>query len=128
MKNDDYLGISLTERAEATLKELQKVTCLSGFVFHDGGQHLYYVKVKKVLGRAGVTNFRFHDLRHSFARYLRQRGVDLHTIATLVGHKDLRMTKRYAHLNVESLRNAVAQLDRATKVLQSEGLIDVQAL
>ncbi|MBE0427671.1 MAG: tyrosine-type recombinase/integrase [Nitrospirae bacterium] len=64
----------------------------------------------KALQQAKISNFRFHDLRHTYASYLRQRGVDLHTIAVLLGHKDLRMAKRYAHLNVDCLKEAVAKL------------------
>ncbi|HWR59358.1 MAG TPA: site-specific integrase [Thermodesulfovibrionales bacterium] len=114
MKNSDYIGIPLTDRVFDTLKELQKVKCLSGHVLHDDGAPLYYVKIQRAFRRAlksaGIENFRFHDLRHCFCSYLRQNGVDLHTIAILAGHRDLRMTKRYAHLNVDSLRDAVKVL------------------
>lgn len=114
MKNSDYIGIPLTDRVFDTLKELQRVKCLSGHVLHDNGAPLYSVKIqrafRKVLKVAGIENFRFHDLRHCFCSYLRQNGVDLHTIAVLAGHRDLRMTKRYAHLNVDSLRDAVKVL------------------
>ena len=122
MKNADYIGMPLTERVAQTLKELQKVKSLSGYVLHENGEKLYYVKIQRAfrnaLKAAEITNFRFHDLRHTFASYLRQRGVDLHTIATLAGHRDLRMTKRYAHLNVDSLRDAVAKLETTTILLQ----------
>ncbi len=64
--------------------------------------------------------FRFHDLRHCYCSSLRQRGVDLHTIATLAGHRDLRMTKRYAHLSVDSLRDAVAKLEDTKWTQQKE--------
>jgi integrase len=115
MKNDDYLGVPLTDRTVIVLKELQKTPCLSGHVFHDNGQKLSDRKVqrafRKVLEETKIKNFHFHDLRHTFASYLRQNGVDLHTIAKLLGHKDLRMTKRYAHLNVDSLRGAISKLD-----------------
>jgi len=42
---------------------------------------------KKALGMVRIENFRFHDLRHTFASYLRQNGVDLHTIGRLLGHR-----------------------------------------
>jgi integrase len=88
MKNKDYIGIPLTERAFETLVELRKTRCLSGQVLHDNGQKLYDRKVqrafKKALTRVDIRDFHFHDLRHSFASYLRQSGVDLHTISKLM--------------------------------------------
>jgi integrase len=116
MKNDDYLGVPLTDRAFQVFKELRKAQCLSGHVFHDSGKKLYDRKVQRAfrnaLAKAEIENFHFHDLRHTFASYLRQKGVDLHAISKLLGHKDLRMTRRYAHLNVDSLRRAVSVLER----------------
>ncbi len=116
MKNDDYLGMPLTGRAVQVLKELHKTPCISGHVFHDNGVKLYDRKLQRAfsdaLMKAKIENFHFHDLRHTFASYLRQKGVDLHSISKLLGHKDLRMTKRYAHLNVDSLRRAVSVLER----------------
>ncbi|HAO94348.1 MAG TPA: hypothetical protein DCR11_10830 [Deltaproteobacteria bacterium] len=53
------------------------------------------------------TNFHFHDLRHTYASYIRQSGVDLHTRSTLFSYKDMHMSGRYAHLCVENLRGAV---------------------
>jgi integrase len=64
----------------------------------------------RALRRAGVTDFRFHDLRHTFATRLAMRGVDLYTIARLMGHHSIRMTERYAHLTDEALRGAVERL------------------
>lgn len=40
-------------------------------------------------------DFRFHDLRHTAASWLRMQGADIHTMAQLLGHKDLRMAARY---------------------------------
>ena len=52
----------------------------------------------RILKDAGLTDLHFHDLRHTMARHLRMAGVDLLTIAEILGHRDLRMTKRYAHI------------------------------
>ncbi len=46
-----------------------------------------------------VEDFRFHDLRHTTASWLRMQGADIHTVAQLLGHKDLRMAARYQHLS-----------------------------
>src|SRR5688572_17702404 len=57
--------------------------------------------------RAGILNFRFHDLRHTFATRLVQQGVDLYKVQRLLGHKTQHMTQRYAHHSPESLRDGV---------------------
>jgi integrase len=56
---------------------------------------------KKALTQAEITNFRFHDLRHTCASYLAQSGASLLEIADVLGHKQIQMTKRYAHLCID---------------------------
>jgi integrase len=56
---------------------------------------------------AKVDDFRFHDLRHTFASWAVQRGASLHELKDLLGHSSLAMVMRYSHLAPENLRQAV---------------------
>ena len=64
-----------------------------------------------VLRKAGINDFSFHDIRHSFATRLTQAGVDLYKISKLLGHKDIKVTQRYAHHCPDSLRDGVEMLE-----------------
>lgn len=61
--------------------------------------------------KAGINNFRWHDLKHTFATKLAQRGVDLYKISKLLGHMDIKMTQRYSHHCPDSLRDSVEILE-----------------
>ncbi len=67
------------------------------------------------LKKARITDFRFHDLRHTFATRLSQSGVDPYTVQTLLGHTSFATTKRYAHHYTESLRRGIVALDKARR-------------
>ena len=51
-----------------------------------------------VLELAGIANFRFHDLRHTFASWYMMHGGDLYELAKILGHSNIKMTERYAKL------------------------------
>ena len=59
-----------------------------------------------------LPGVRFHDLRHTAASLLVQGGVDLYRVGAILGHSDIRTTKRYAHLDIASLRAAMDTLER----------------
>jgi integrase len=87
------------------------------YVFYDPSNGKAYKDVKRsfhsACRRAKITNFHFHDSRHTFASHLVMAGIDLTTIKELLGHKHLTMTLRYAHLAPSHKVKAVDILDKA---------------
>jgi site-specific recombinase XerD len=63
------------------------------------------------LKRAGIEDFRWHDLRHSTASYLAMNGASLAEIAEVLGHKTLAMVKRYAHLSEAHTASVVEKMN-----------------
>ncbi len=61
---------------------------------------------KTILKMAGVEDFRFHDLRHTFASWYMMNGGDLYELAKILGHKNIKMTERYAKLAREHIARA----------------------
>lgn len=86
----------------------------SPYVFNNPETGTAWVDITKqwhrALRGAGIRDFRFHDLRHTFASRLVQRGVPLKAVQELLGHADIKMTLRYAHLASSDLKDAVAVL------------------
>ena len=89
------------------------------FPARDGGQRRWvsdtFERVVESLGfNDGIEDARqrvvFHSLRHTFASWLVQRGVPLYTVAELMGHTTLEMTKRYSHLAPDTMRAAAMGL------------------
>jgi integrase len=67
---------------------------------------------RKALEEAKIFNLHFYDLRHTFATRLADAGVPLSVIADLLGHSDIRMTKRYSHATDKAKREAVQKLTK----------------
>ena len=84
---------------------------LTARVFADVSGEQVSMAFRRAAKSANIEDFRFHDLRHTAASWLRMQGADIHTVAQLLGHKDLRMAARYQHLSPSFLSEAVKKLD-----------------
>ena len=77
---------------------------------------------------AEIADFHFHDLRYTAASWLRMSGADIHAVAQLLGHKDLRMAARYQHLSPAFLAEAVGCLDTVFGALRYQDVTEMKAL
>ena len=62
------------------------------------------------LKKANIVDFHWHDFRHTFASRLVMAGANLLEVKKLLGHHDLKMTERYAHLSPEYLKQTIQLL------------------
>jgi integrase len=109
-KNGRRREVPLNGRADAVLA--RRGSHAHGRVF-GGNWNTYRNAFEGAVARAKLEDFRFYDLRHTFASWTVQRGATLQEVKDLLGHSTLAMVMRYAHLSPEHLRNAVARLDTA---------------
>lgn len=120
-KTDGIKTIPLTPTAFEILKANAKVRHLhNSLVFPSGsGTRISDTNLgrtfRSALKKAGIENFRFHDLRHTFASRLAMAGKDLYLIQKLLGHREPRMVQRYAHHSIESLRSGIEILETMKK-------------
>ncbi|HOK56911.1 MAG TPA: tyrosine-type recombinase/integrase [bacterium] len=73
---------------------------------------------ERIVKQASIKDFRFHDLRHTFASRLVMKGVSVKVVQELLGHKDYRMSLRYSHLSPEVKKQAVEILDKDKNLAQ----------
>ncbi len=72
---------------------------------------------KHALEQAKIENFRFHDLRHTFASHFMMNGGNLYTLKEILGHSDIRMTQRYAQLSPDFANESIKLLNDLVPVL-----------
>jgi integrase len=113
-KNGEVRSIPMNETVWTVFSNLRKENNTS-WVFHDEQGQPFRDTHKKFLWackRAKIQDFRFHDLRHTFASWLVMDGVPLGTVSHLLGHKSILMTMRYSHLSPEHRMGALRSLDK----------------
>jgi integrase len=126
-KNDEPIHVPLNDTVLQTLRSLPSWQERKGPIFRNqrrpeepvlSNDHWF----KPALKAAGIRDFRWHDIRHTFASWLVQDGVPLDRLSKLLGHKSLTMTMRYAHLAPNQLHEDVALLTRnSTPVAPADG-------
>ncbi|KIF80900.1 site-specific integrase [Noviherbaspirillum autotrophicum] len=114
-KSNKTRHLPLNDEAKAALTQWKAQQPQTDLVFPGReGKRMTEVKTAwgKLLRDAQIENFRWHDMRHHFASRLVMAGVDLNTVRELLGHSDIKMTLRYAHLAPEHKAAAVQKLMR----------------
>jgi integrase len=114
-KNGEACSVPMTSLLTETLKTIRIDGAPAAPVFRarDGSRYRdISTAFATAVQRAGITDFKFHDLRHTFASRLVMAGVDLATVKELMGHKHITITLHYAHLAPGHKRSAIAVLDR----------------
>lgn len=114
-KSEHTRHIPLNAEALDVLKDWKKDCTDSPYVFPGKeGSRLGHIRRSwgGLVENAKLKEFRFHDLRHDFASRLVMAEVPLNTVRELLGHSDIKMTLRYAHLAPEHTAAAVAKLVR----------------
>jgi integrase len=116
-KNGDSRLVPLNDFALTVIRSLPPNPNPNGLLFPDIDPLNVSVSFQRACRRAGINGFTFHDLRHTFASYLRQQGHDLDVIARTIGHRTLSMASRYAHVNDSQVEAAVDAFDTAFDIL-----------
>jgi len=113
-KNGERRDVPMNNTLKAVLQGITRRLDIP-YVFYDSKTGKHFQDVKRSfhtsLRKAGIKDFHFHDMRHTFASHLVMAGVDLTTVSKLLGHKTLTMTLRYSHLAPEHMVKAVGVLD-----------------
>lgn len=120
-KNGMSISFPVNSKAFAILEEAQTIS-INSLCFPSSTGHHYYSglslawsRLKRRLQKQNILDIktiRFHDLRHTYASHLANSGkVDIYTLKTLLGHKDIKLTERYSHLSNDRLRQSTEVLD-----------------
>ena len=117
-KNRKAIGVSLTDSAVAIIR--RQIGKNPTYIFTYNGQSIHQVNTKawrNALKRAGISNFRWHDLRHTWASWHVQAGTPISRLQEMGGWESVEMVRRYAHLAPEHLAGDSANIEGALSSL-----------
>ena len=100
-KNGEARTVPLSTTAVTVLRALPRA--LHGDVFPGITTEAVKRSYMRAIRRADIEDLRFHDLRHEATTRLFEKGLNIMEVASITGHKDLRMLRRYTHLKAEDL-------------------------
>ncbi len=117
-KTDRARSVPMTEEVKAVLSRLAFGAKDEDYLFRNARGRQYVqprTEFKKALQRAGIRDFRWHDLRHTFATDLVAAGVEIFTVSKLLGHSNVKTTMIYAHLVPDHARSEMARYQEYLK-------------
>ena len=125
-KNGDGRGLPLNRDAVLALRSVQEQD--DRWCFTYKGKRMLKVGSawKRALKRAGIEQFRFHDLRHTWASWHVMNGTTLQELMELGGWKSFEMVLRYAHLAPEHLSKAAARIERDLGIVTTKATISLR--
>ena len=110
-KNGDSRSVPMTDTIRGMFQGIPRPLDPGTGVFPEREPLVLTRSFARLVQRLKIKNLTFHDLRHDAASTLTMAGVPLRTVAEILGHRDMRMTVRYAHLSPQHLREAMKALD-----------------
>jgi integrase len=122
-KNGDGRGIPLNNDAVLALREVEGIHPRWCFTYQHKRMDAVGSAWERALRRTGIDNFRFHDLRHTWASWHVMSGTRLQELMELGGWKSFEMVLRYAHLAPEHLANAAKRIEREWSVVERSSTI-----
>ena len=117
-KNSEARSVPMSSRLTETLLPIRMAAPNAPVFLNSEGKPYRDISTafNSAVKRAGIQDFKFYDLRHTFASRLVMRGVDLTTVKALMGHRHINMTLRYAHLSPGHKHSAIAILDQSAPI------------
>lgn len=125
-KNGEGRGIPLNKDAVLALRSVQGIHARWCFTYQGEPMRAVGSAWERSLRRAGIENFRFHDLRHTWASWHVMSGTSLQELMELGGWKSYEMVLRYAHLAPEHLSQAARRIERAWGIVGNDSTISLR--